>query len=77
MAKIMIMPSARSKFVKDEHMAMIQKMLLLVAFVMVITNWYLFSFMHGIKLILMVFISIVVTREVEIVFYQHDKDIDR
>lgn len=75
--KIMLIPSARSKFVKDQHMEILYKSLLLVAFVMVITNWYLFSFMHGIKLVLMVVLSIIVTREVEILFYQHDKDIER
>jgi len=33
--------------------------------------------MHGIKLVLMIVLSIIATREVEILFYSHDRDIDR
>ncbi len=75
--RIMLIPSARSRYVKDEHMDAMRKSLLLIAIVMIITNWYLFSFMYAVKLALMVFLSILVTREVETVFYQHDKDITR
>jgi electron transport complex protein RnfD len=75
--KIRLLPSSRSRFINDEHMTWILRSLLIIAFAMVITNWYLFSFMHGIKLVIMVVISIVVTREVENIFYQHNKDITR
>lgn len=75
--RIMLLPSVRSKFVKDEHMTLIYRSLLLIAAVMVIVNWYLFSFMYGIKLVIMIVISIVVTKEIETIFYQHDKEITR
>ena len=75
--KLMIMPSARSRFVKDDNMALIYKVLLYVAGVMIMSNWLLYGFMYGFKLLLMIFVSLLVTRETEILFYSHDKDIDR
>ena len=75
--KLMIFPSARSRYLSDKGMKTIYRTLLILAAVMVLQNWYLYSFMHGIKLALMVLLSIVVTRETEILFYSHDKDIDR
>lgn len=75
--KIMIMPSARSRFVKDGNMALIYKVLLYVAGVMVLSNWLIYGFMFGLKLLLMILVSMVVTKETEILFYSHDKDINR
>jgi len=75
--KLMIFPSARSRYLSDKGMKIMYNTLLVLAALMVLQNWYLYSFMHGIKLILMVVLSIIVTREVEILFYSHDKDIDR
>ncbi len=75
--KIMLWPSARSKYVKEQNMKLIFKMLLLISAVLVITNWYMYGFMYGIKLALMVAISLVVVKETEILFYSHDKNIDR
>lgn len=75
--KLMIFPSARSRYLSDKGMKTMFYTLLLLAALMVLQNWYLYSFMHGVKLILMVVLSIVVTKEVEILFYSHDKDIDR
>lgn len=75
--KLMLMPSARSKFVKEENMNLIYKSLLVLSAFMVLQNYYLYSFMHGIKLVLIIVIAIYVTVESEILFYSHDKDIDR
>lgn len=75
--KLMLLPSVRSKFVKDNNMDLIYKTLLVLAGFMIIQNYLLYSFMHAIKLFLMVVVAIIVTREMEILFYSHDKDIDR
>lgn len=75
--KIMIFPSARSRYLSDDGMKLLYKTLLVLAGFMVLQNWYLYSFMHGIKLALMIVLSIIATREAEILFYSHDKDIDR
>lgn len=75
--KLMIMPSARTKFLKHENMQLILKLLIVLAVFMVIGNYFVYSFMHAVKLILMIYLSVLVTREVEILFYTFDKDIDR
>lgn len=76
-AKLMIFPSARSRYLSDKGMRTMYRTLLILGALMVLQNWYLFSFMHGIKLVLMIVLSIIATREVEILFYSHDKEIDR
>jgi electron transport complex protein RnfD len=75
--KLMIFPSVRSKFVTEKGMKIMYQTLLVLAAVMVLQNWYLYSFMHGVKLILMALLAVVATRETEILFYSHDMDIDR
>ena len=75
--KIMLLPSVRSKFVKDDNMKLIFRSLLVLALFMIFANYYMYSFMYGIKLLFMVIIAIVVTRETEILFYSHDKELDR
>lgn len=75
--KIMIFPSARSRYLSDDGMKLLYRTLLVLAGLMIVQNWYLYSFMHGIKLALMIVLSIIATRETEILFYSHDKDIDR
>ncbi len=75
--KVMLWPSTRSKFVKDKHMEILYRSLLLVALVMVVETYFMYSFMYAIKLALMVLVSIVLTIEMEILFYTHDKDVDR
>ncbi|QMS84292.1 RnfABCDGE type electron transport complex subunit D [Candidatus Xianfuyuplasma coldseepsis] len=75
--KIMLWPSARSKFVKDGNMKILMQALWVLTIFMVLQYYYLFAFMYAVKLLLMVVLSIIVTRETEILFYTHDKDIDR
>lgn len=75
--KLMLLPSARSKFVKEKNMDLIFKTLLVLSALMVLQNYYMYSFMHGMKLVIMIVLAIIVTRETEILFYSHDKDIDR
>ena len=75
--KIMLWPSTRSKYVKDKNMQLIFKTLIIISIVMIISNYYMYSFMYGLKLFLMLIISYYVTRETEILFYSHDKDINR
>ena len=75
--KVMLWPSARSKFVKDEKMNLLYRALLVLGAFMILQNYYLYSFMYGVKLLLMIVVSIVLTREMEILFYTHDKDVDR
>jgi electron transport complex protein RnfD len=75
--KIMLWPSARSKFVKDGNMKLMYYALLALGGLMVIQNYYLYSFMYGIKLALMIGVSLLITRETEILFYTHDKGIMR
>lgn len=75
--KLMLLPSARSRYVKDNNQELIYKVLLVLAGTMIISNYFMFSFMHAIKLFLMIVIAIVVTVETEILFYSHDKSIDR
>ena len=75
--KIMLWPSARSKFVKDGNMKTIYYSLLILSGLMILSNWYMYSFMYGAKLALMILVSIVLTIEMEILFYSHDKDISR
>lgn len=76
-AKIMLWPSARSKFVKEKNLKLIYNMLLVLSVIMIISNYYMYSFMYAIKLLLMIIIAIAVTVESEILFYSHDKDITR
>jgi electron transport complex protein RnfD len=73
----MLWPSARSRYVKEANMKIIYYSLLVLAVFMVLSNWYMYSFMHGMKLALMILVSVVVTFETEILFYSHDKDIPR
>ena len=75
--KIMLWPSARSKFVKDNNMKLIFSSLLFIAVVMIVQNYYIYSFMYAVKLLLMIVVSYYATRETEILFYVHDKDITR
>jgi electron transport complex protein RnfD len=75
--RLMIMPSARTKFLKHENMKLILKLLIVLAAFMVVGNYFVYSFMHAVKLILMIYLSVIVTREVEILFYSFDKEIDR
>jgi electron transport complex protein RnfD len=51
--------------------------LLYLAGVMIVTNWLLYGFMYGLKLLLIILVGMIITRETEILFYSHDKDIDR
>ena len=76
-AKLMIMPSARTRYVKDENMKLIYYSLIVVAVFMVLSNFYMYSFMHMIKQIIMIVLSVWITRETEILFYTLDKDITR
>lgn len=75
--KVMLWPSARSKYVKDDNMKILYFALLFLSAVMILQNYYLYSFMYGMKLFLMIVVSIILTRETEILFYSHDKDITR
>jgi len=75
--KVMLWPSARSKYVKDENMKTLYIALLVLSAFMILQNYYLYSFMYGMKLFLMIVVSVVLTREMEILFYSHDKDITR
>jgi electron transport complex protein RnfD len=76
-AKVMLWPSPRSKFVKPKNMELIYKVLLVLSGIMVLNNYYMYSFMHAVKLALMIVVAIVLTVESEILFYSHDKDVDR
>ena len=67
--KIMLWPSARTKFVKDDNMKFIFYSLIILSIVMVFLNYYMFSFMYAIKLVLMIIVAIIVTVESEILFY--------
>lgn len=75
--KIMLLPSVRSKYIKDNNMELIYKALIFLSIIMIISNYYMYSFMYAIKLILMIVVAVVATRETEILFYSHDKDITR
>ena len=75
--KIMLWPSARSKYVKVDNMKKIYYSLILLTVVMVFLNYYMYGFMYAVKLTLMVVLSIVITRLTEILFYTHDKEINR
>lgn len=75
--KVMLWPSARSKYVKDENMKILFYALVVLSAVMILQNYYLYSFMYGIKLLLMIVVSIILTSEMEILFYTHDKEINR
>ena len=75
--KIMLWPSARSKFVKDGNMKILYYGLWALTALMVLQNYYLYAFMYGVKILLMVVVSIIVTKEMEILFYTHDKEISR
>lgn len=77
MAKLMIMPSARTRYVKDNNMDLIYKLLVIVSIVLVLSNYVMYGFMYGLKLVLMILLALFATREIEILFYTHDKDIDR
>jgi len=67
--KLMIFPSARSRYLTDKGMKTIYYTLLVLAALMVLQNWYLFSFMQGIKLVLMIILRHIETTEVEILIY--------
>ncbi len=75
--KVMLWPSVRSKFIKEENMKLIYRVLLVLSAIMVVQNVYLYGLVYGVKLALMVLVSIILTREAEILFYTHDKDINR
>ena len=75
--KLMIYPSVRSKHVTDKNMKLIYYSLIVISVFMVLTSYYMFSFLHAIKLVLMIVLSIIATIETEILFYTHDKKIDR
>jgi electron transport complex protein RnfD len=75
--KIMLWPSARSKYIKADNMKKIYYSLILLAVVMSFLNYYMYGFMYGVKLGLMVLVSILLTRLTEILFYTHDKEINR
>jgi electron transport complex protein RnfD len=75
--KIMLWPSARSKFLKDDNMKLIYNILHVFAIIMIVLNWYMYGFMYGLKLLLMIELSVLATVEIEILFYTHDKEIDR
>lgn len=75
--KVMIMPSARSRYINTNDMRLIYKILQVVAVIMVFSNWYMYGFMYGVKLAVMVVVALFVTRETEILFYSHDKDLTR
>ncbi len=77
MAKLMIMPSARSRYVKDDNMNLIFKILIAISVVMVLSNYIMYGFMYGIKQLLMILVALLATREIEILFYTHDKNITR
>jgi len=76
-AKLMLLPSVRSKFVKDDNMKLIYYSLIVLSVIMIFTNYYMYSFMYAVKLSLMIIVSIIATVETEILFYSHDKDINR
>lgn len=76
-AKIMLWPSARSKFIKEPNMKLLYNLLLVLSVVMIINNYYMYSFMYAVKLLLMIVVAIILTVESEILFYSHDKDINR
>jgi len=76
-AKIMLWPSPRSKFVKEPNMKLIYNTLLVLSIIMILNNYYMYSFMYAVKLFLMIVVAIFLTVESEILFYSHDKDIDR
>ena len=75
--KLMLLPSVRSKFVKDENMKLIYRTLLVLSVIMIISNYYMYSFMYAVKLALMIVVAIIATVETEILFYSHDKNITR
>lgn len=75
--KIMLWPSARSKFIKDGNMKLIYRSLVVISIVMIFLNYYMYGFMYGLKLALMIWLSVLVTKESEILFYTIDKDITR
>lgn len=78
MAKqILLWPSERSKYIKADNMKKIYYSLIVLAVIMIFLNYYMFGFIYGVKLGLMVIVSIVITRLTEILFYTHDKDINR
>lgn len=76
-ARIMLWPSPRSKFVKEKNMKLIFNSLLILSIIMILNNYYMYSFMYAVKLLLMIVVAVVLTVESEILFYSHDKDIDR
>lgn len=75
--KLMIMPSGRSRYLKDDNMKLIYKSLVVLSVVMVALNYYLYAPLYAIKLILMIVLSVIATRETEILFYTHEFDCDR
>lgn len=77
MKKVMLVPSKKFKLVKNENLKLIEKVLYILAIVNTFLNYYLYSFMHSIKFISIVAVSIVVVREFEILFYSHNKNISR
>lgn len=75
--RLMIMPSGRSRYIKHDNMKYLFYSLIVVAVVMVFSNYYMFSFMHAVKQVLMIGLSIIATREVEILYYSMKENIDR
>lgn len=76
-SKIMLWPSPRSKYVKDQNQTLIYYSLLVLGVVMIGLNYYMYSTMYAVKLLLMIVVAIILTRETEILFYSHDKDVSR
>lgn len=71
------MPSARTRFVKDNNQKLILYSILVVAAFMLVSNYYLYSFMHAVKFVVMIAVSIIATREFEILYYTMYFNIDR
>lgn len=75
--KLMIYPSARSKSISEKGQKLLFNTLLVVALYMVFQSWYVYSFMHAVKLMLMIGLSIITTIEFETLFYSLVHDISR
>jgi electron transport complex protein RnfD len=77
MRKAMLVPSKKFKLVKKEKLHEIEKVLFVLAGIMMFMNYYMYSFMHMVKFASIVAISIIAVREFEILFYSHNKDLNR
>ncbi len=77
MKKAMLVPSKKFKLVKKENILLIEKVLFVLCGVMLLMNYYLYSFMHMTKFAAIVAISVITVREFEILFYSHNKELTR